>query len=205
MLDPSQADTPNVEFGSQKSDVSWRCFPGCASLLPIRRALSPRNYWTFSFMQTYSWDMMLVDISLDCVVSQRPLYGTLVGFLRTLSLLCPYSRRMMIVLRRSLYCVFLTSIIWPFRSIATTIFDRVYPGSKHFVRSGFWPNYVSQCCVCHFSLTEPKHLDSCSNFDKDEVTSRALSWHYVSSFLVLDPSQAHTPNVELGSPMKIWC
>ena len=30
--------------------------------------------------------------------------------------------------------------------------------------------------------TVPKHLDSCSNFHKDEVTSRALSWHYVSSF-----------------------
>ena len=47
---------------------------------------------------------MLVDVSLDCVVSQTPLYGTLVGVLRTLSLLFPYSRRMMIVLRRSLYC-----------------------------------------------------------------------------------------------------
>ena len=123
---------------------------------------------------------MLVDISLDCVVSQRPLYGTLVGFLRTLSLLFPYSRRMMIVLRRSLYCVFLTSIIWPFRSIATTIFDRVYPGSKHFVRSGFCPNYVSQCCVRLVSLTVPKPLDSCSTFLKSIVTSRAFPSHFVS-------------------------
>ena len=48
---------------------------------------------------------MLVDISLECVVSQRPLYGTLARLPRTLSLLFPFSRRTMIVLRRSLYGV----------------------------------------------------------------------------------------------------
>ena len=48
---------------------------------------------------------MIVDISLDCVVSQRPLWGTLVRLLCTLSLMFPYSRRVMIVLRRSLYSV----------------------------------------------------------------------------------------------------
>ena len=48
---------------------------------------------------------MIVDISLDCVVSQRPLCGTLVSLPRPLSLMVPYSRRVMIVLRRSLYGV----------------------------------------------------------------------------------------------------
>ena len=48
---------------------------------------------------------MIVDISLDCVVSQRPLCGTLVRLPRPLSLMFPYSRRVMIVLRRSLYGV----------------------------------------------------------------------------------------------------
>ena len=48
---------------------------------------------------------MIVDISLDCVGSQRPLWGTLVRLLRRLSLMFPYSRRVMIVLRRSLYGV----------------------------------------------------------------------------------------------------
>ena len=48
---------------------------------------------------------MIVDISLDCVVSQRPLRGTLVRVPRRLSLMFPYSRRVMIVLRRSLYGV----------------------------------------------------------------------------------------------------
>ena len=63
-------------------------------------------------------------------------------------------------------CCFWRTCFGPFRSIAMTSFDRIYPGSKHFVRGGFWPNYVSQCCVCHFSLMVPKHLDSCSNFHK---------------------------------------
>ena len=48
---------------------------------------------------------MIVDISLDCVGSQRPLCGTLVMLPRPLSLMFPYSRRVMIVLRRSLYGV----------------------------------------------------------------------------------------------------
>ena len=46
---------------------------------------------------------MIVDISLDCVGSQRPLWGTLVSLPRPLSLMFPYSRRVVIVLRRSLY------------------------------------------------------------------------------------------------------
>ena len=48
---------------------------------------------------------MIVDISLDCVGSLSPLWGTLVRLPRPLSLKFPYSRRVMIVLRRSLYGV----------------------------------------------------------------------------------------------------
>ena len=48
---------------------------------------------------------MFVDISLDCVVSQRPLWGTLVRLPLPVSLMFPYSRREMIVLRRSLHGV----------------------------------------------------------------------------------------------------
>ena len=48
-------------------------------------------------------EMMIVDISLDCVVSQRPLCGTHIRLPRPLSLMFPYSRRVRIVLRRSLY------------------------------------------------------------------------------------------------------
>ena len=48
---------------------------------------------------------MFVDISLNCVVSQRPLVGTLVRLPRPLSLMDPYSRRLMIVLRVALHGV----------------------------------------------------------------------------------------------------
>ena len=48
---------------------------------------------------------MFVDISLDCVVSQKPLWGTLLRIPRPLSLMFPYSRRVMIVIRWSLYGV----------------------------------------------------------------------------------------------------
>ena len=46
---------------------------------------------------------MIVDISLDCVVSQRPLWDTHVRLPRPISLMFPYSRRVMIGLGRSLY------------------------------------------------------------------------------------------------------
>ena len=49
--------------------------------------------------------MIIVDISLECVWSHRPLWGTLVRLPRPLSLMFPYSRRVIIVLRRSLKCV----------------------------------------------------------------------------------------------------
>ena len=56
-------------------------------------------------MLPYSREMTIVDISLDCVGSQRPLWGTLVRLPRPLTRMFPYSRRVMIVLRRSLYGV----------------------------------------------------------------------------------------------------
>ena len=56
-------------------------------------------------MLPFSREMSIVDISLDCVGSQRPLWGTLVRHPRLLSLMFPYSRWVMIVLRRSLYGV----------------------------------------------------------------------------------------------------
>ena len=48
---------------------------------------------------------MLVDISLNCVVFQRPLFGTLFRLPRPLSLMDPYSRRLMIVLKLALHGV----------------------------------------------------------------------------------------------------
>ena len=48
---------------------------------------------------------MIVDISLDCVWSQRPFWGTPIRLPRSHSLIFSYSRRVMIVLRRALYGV----------------------------------------------------------------------------------------------------
>ena len=105
---------------------------------------------------------MIVDITLHCVVSQRPLWGTLIRLPRPLSLMFPYSRRVMIVLRRSLYGVVSDRRIGPFRSIAASSFDSISPGTKPFIGRGFWPNCLSQCCVRRVSLTVAKPLDSCS-------------------------------------------
>ena len=105
----------------------------------MKRALCPPKSGRFSFMILYTREMMIVDISLDCVECQRPIWGTLVRVPRPLSLKFPYSRRVMIVLRRSLYGVVSDGHDFgPFRSIAASSFDRISPGSKHFVGSGFY-------------------------------------------------------------------
>ena len=54
---------------------------------------------------TFSWEMIFVIISVDCVLSQRPLCGTLIRLPWPLFLVFPYSRWGMIVLRRSLHGV----------------------------------------------------------------------------------------------------
>ena len=41
-------------------------------------------------------------------------------------------------------------------------------------------NCLSHCCVRRVSLTEQKHLDSCSTFHKAVMTSRAFPSHFVS-------------------------
>ena len=82
-----------ISLPSEKSDVSWRGFPGRSAFLPIRRVLRPRKSWTFSFMLPYSREMMFVDISLDPVLSQRPLCGSLVRLPRPLSLFFPIHER----------------------------------------------------------------------------------------------------------------
>ena len=102
MLDASKAHSHNGESGSQrKRGFTWRYYPGRSSLITIRRSLGPRNSWTFSFILPYLSEMMFVDNSLDCVVSQRPICGTLIRLQWTLYLF-PNSRRMMLVLRRPL-------------------------------------------------------------------------------------------------------
>ena len=134
-----------------KSDVCLMCFPGCPGLLPIRRALSPRNSWTFSFMLPYSWEMMFIDISLDCVVSQSPLVALSSGFRDTfphVSLFTKSDERAKTVRVR---CYFGLTCIWAFVSVATTSFDRIYPGSKHFIWSGCFPNFVSVLCSSGFT------------------------------------------------------
>ena len=70
---------------SEIAAVRWSCFAGRSALLPMRRALSPRKSGTFSFMLPYSRDVMFVYISLDCVGSLIPLWGTLVSPPRPIS------------------------------------------------------------------------------------------------------------------------
>ena len=66
---------PNWKRGCLLEVFSWTLF-----LNTIRRTLSPRTSWTYSFILPYLSEMMFADISLDCEVSQRPLCGISSGF-----------------------------------------------------------------------------------------------------------------------------
>ena len=129
-----------------------------------------------------SEEMMIVDISFDCVVSQRPLWGTLIRIPRPLSLMFPHSQRVMIVLRRSLYGVVsdgrvldLFVPLWP--AVLTG-----FPQGSNIFLERVLADCLSQCCVRRISLTVPKQIDPCSIFRKADRTSRALSSHCVSWF-----------------------
>ena len=146
----------------------------------MRRALSPRKSGRFSFMLPYSREMMIVDISLDCVVSQRPLWGTHVRLPRPISLVSLFTKGDDSGKTVPVRCCLCRTCFGTFRSLAASNFDMISPGIKHFVGSWFWPNCLSQCCVRRVSLTVPKPLDSCSTFHKAVMTSRAFPSHFVS-------------------------
>ena len=81
---------------------------------------------------------MIVDIPLDCVESQRPLWGTLVSLPRPLSLMFPYSRRVMIVLRWSLYAVVSDGrVLGLFVPLPPAVLTRFPHGSNISMEAGF--------------------------------------------------------------------
>ena len=82
---------------------------------------------------------MIVDISLDCVGSHRPLWGTLVRFPRRLSLMFPYSVRVMIVLRWSLHCVVSDELVFGlFAPLLPAVMIGI-PQETKFIGRVFWP------------------------------------------------------------------
>ena len=102
-------------------------------------------------------------------------------------------------------CFFWRACFWPLSSIATTSFDRIYPGSKYFIGSGFWPNFVSQCGVRRGSLTVSKQLDSCSTFQKAIVPSRVYPHIlFLGSMFWTLPRRIH-PIWNRGRQWKCWC
>ena len=76
------------------------------------------------------------------------------------------------------FCFWLTCF-WPFRSIATSSYDRIFPGANISWKRVL-DKFVSQCCVHRVSLTEPGHLEPCPTFHKSNGTSKALSCLFVS-------------------------
>ena len=115
---------------------------------------------------------MLVDISLDCVVSQTSA--------STFPHVSPLTN-MMIVLRRSLYSVFYDGHAFGlFAALPPPVSIGFTQEANISLEAGFFPNFVSQCGVRRCSLTVSNHLDSYSTFQKANVMSRALSSHFIS-------------------------
>ena len=138
---------------------------------------------------------MIVDISLGCVVSQTPRWGTLVRFPRPLSLMFPYSRRVMIVLRWSLYGVVSDgSVLGLFVPLPPAVLTG-FPQEANISLEAAVGRIVFQSCVHRVSLTVQKHLDSCATFHKAVVTSRAFPSHFV---FVLRAGSSPGPYTQCG-------
>ena len=96
---------------------------------------------------------MIVDISLDCVVSQGPLWGTLVRIPRPLPLMHPYSLRVMIVLRRSMYGVFSDGrVLGLFVPLPPAVLTG-FPREQAFRWKQVLAELPFQCCVRRVSRT----------------------------------------------------
>ena len=96
---------------------------------------------------------MIVDISLHCVGSQRPLWGTVVRVPRPLSLMFPRSRRGMIVVRRSLYGALSDGrVLGLFVPLPPAVLTGFPQGANISLEAGFGQN-VFLSAVCRVSLT----------------------------------------------------
>ena len=83
---------------------------------------------------------MIVDKSLGCVLSHRPLWGTLVRLPRPLSLMDPYSRRLMIVLRLALYGVVSDGLAFGhFVPLPPAVLTGIPQGASISLEAGFGP------------------------------------------------------------------
>ena len=81
---------------------------------------------------------MIVDISLHCVGSERPLWGTLVRLPRPLSLMFPYSRWVIRVLRRSWYgAVFDGRVLGLFVKLPPAVLTGFPQGASISLEAGF--------------------------------------------------------------------
>ena len=95
---------------------------------------------------------MIVDIFLDCVGSQRPIWGTLVRLPRPLSLMFPYSRRVMIVLRRSLYdVVSVRRVLGLYVPLPPAVLTGYPQGASISLEAGFAELSFSVLCSSHFT------------------------------------------------------
>ena len=95
---------------------------------------------------------MIVDLSLHCVGSQRQLWGTLVSLPRPLSLMFPYSRRVMIVLRGSLYGVVSDgSVLGLFVPLPPALLTGFPQGASISLEAGFTELSFSVLCSSCFT------------------------------------------------------
>ena len=147
-----------------------------------KKGLSPRTNWTYSFILPYLSEMIFVDISLDCEFSQRPLCGTLVRVPWTLSLLFPYSRWMMIVLRRPLHSVVSDrNVLGIFVPLPPAVLIGFTHEANIALEAGWAKFCFSVLCSSFFSHGK-KAPWFCFTLYKADVTSWDLFSHFVSWF-----------------------
>ena len=147
-----------------------------------KKCAESSKFLNFSFRNPYLSELMFVDISLDWVVSQRPLCGTLVRLPWTLSLMFPYLRRMMIVLRWPLHSVvFDRNVLGIFVPLPSAILMGFTLEANIALEAGLAKFTFSVLCWSCFTHGG-KAPWFFSTFYKADVTSRALSSHFVSWF-----------------------
>ena len=138
MLDASKAHLPNGESGSQgNADVSSWCYPGRSSLIPIWRALSPRNSLTFSFILPYLSEMRFVDNPWIDGFSETTMRHSRQASVNTFPYVSLFTKDDDIAKTATAQYCFWQKWFRHFCSIATSSFDGIYPWSKHCIGGWF--------------------------------------------------------------------
>ena len=162
-------------------DVSWSCYPGRSSLTNKKGAESSKFLNFFIYTPLFKWDDVCWYFPGLCGVSETTMWHSRQASVN-LSLMFPYSRRMMLVLIRPLHSVVShRNVLGIFIPLPPAVLIGFTHEANIALEAGLAKLCFSVMCSSCFTHGIKAPWFS-STFYKAAVSSRALSSHFFSWF-----------------------